>query len=345
MKKLIILALSFFTVTVFGQTEIKKEIKKEVKIENTDGKYTVTVVTTEDGQTKTMTKSYDSLEEMKNDPDMGDMQILSLGGQGQNAFFFSDDSEGDNKDIKVIIRSGDGDELNEESHQNFVFKSTEGGTAVTHEIKVWVDENGKKHILKDGVEIDGDSWTSEDGTTYDLKKLNGKVMFLSEDEVNEMTFGTDENIDVKVKIDGEAGEEGKEMIIIKTRRNDADAEGENLQEIVVKVIEEIKVHLEDVEEFEFNDVPGIDAKVLKLEELNYFPNPNSGKFTLAFQSTKKPTEIRITGIDGKEVYSENLDSFEGSYNREIDLSGQKPGVYLLQILQGKKAINKKIVIE
>jgi hypothetical protein len=92
-------------------------------------------------------------------------------------------------------------------------------------------------------------------------------------------------------------------------------------------------------------MPGVDAKVLAVDELNYYPNPNSGKFNLAFQAGKKPTIIKITSTDGKEVYNEEIQGFEGSYSKEIDLTDQKRGIYLLQIIQGKKAINKKIIIE
>lgn len=353
MKKLLILILAFVSIISFGQTEKKKEIKKEVKIENTEGKYKVTLITTENGETKTITRTYDSMEKMKNDPDMEDIKIMHLDDKGDNVMFFHGEpgDEDLTKEIKMMIKTGDGEDLHFDHNieiddkNTFIFKSDGEGSADMHKIKVWVDEDGKKHISKDGVEIDPEqnSWTSDDGKTYDIKKLDGKVMFMSEDEIGEFITEDGKHIEVKVDVNAEAGEDGeveKEVIIITTGEGNEDAE-----KVVVKIVEEIRIHLEEVSEDDFNNMPGLDAKALKLDDLNYYPNPNSGKFTLAFQSDKKPTEIKITNVDGKEVYAERLQSFEGSYNKEIDLSGQKPGIYLLQIIQGKRAMNKKIVIE
>lgn len=345
MKKFIILAMSLCSMAAFAQTEVKKEIKKEVKIENTDGKYQVTIITTENGETKTVTKTYNNLEEMKSDPAMEEMQVITLDKKGQSGFFFSDDAEGEEQEIKVIIGQEEGDEVHEKSHQSFIFKSGEGDNTESHSLKVWVDEDGKKHISKDGVEIDGDTWTSEDGTTYDINKSDTKVIFFSDDGVREFITGDGKQIDVKVKIDEESGESGDEVIIIKTMTDDHTNVDKDVKKMVVRMVEEISLHLEEIDEDDFKGFPGIDAKAIKLDELSYFPNPSSGKFTLAFEANNKPTEIKIISINGKEVYSEILNSFEGTYKKEIDLSGQEPGVYLLQILQGKKATNKKIVIE
>ena len=348
MKNILVILIALISLTAYSQDEVKKEIKKELKIENTDGKYKVTVITTENGQTKTITKTYNNLEEMKDDPEMGDMKIMSFDGKGKNVVFIGDESAVDDQEVKVIVKRLDKDGSHEDHEteinrdHNIIFKSGDENSD-THKIKVWIDEDGKKHVSKDGVELKGNTWTSEDGKTYDIKKMDGKVMIFSEDQTAEFITDDGEHIDIKVKVDGaEEGEIEKEVIIVNTTTGD---DNDDNKRIVVKIVEEIKLHLEDIDENEFTDLPGIDAKILKLDDFNYYPNPNSGKFTLAFEAANKPTEIRITNVNGKEVYKEKLQSFEGSYNKEIDLGGQQPGIYLLQVLQGKKAMNKKIVIE
>ena len=351
MKKLLLFALAFVSISSMAQTEkeIKKEIKKEVKIENTDGKYQVTIITTENGETKTITRSYDSAEEMKLDAELEDMKIVTLHKNWDNVEF-TEEGDGE-KEMKIIIKKDGDSELHEEiefsgDEQNaFVFISGEDAGAEMSKIKVWIDEDGEKHISKDGIEIEGNSWTDENGKTYDVDKMDGRVMFKSEGEVNEFITDDGKSVKVNVIVDGDEKEHGTEVFVFESTSEEVEVNGEGRHTVVVKIVEELKLHLVEVEENEFSDTPGIDAKSLKVNELNYFPNPNSGKFTLAFQTTSKPTEIRITGVDGKEVYSEALQQFEGSYNNEIDLSGQKKGIYLLQILQGKKAMNKKIVIE
>ena len=358
MKNILTLVLALISLTSFSQTEVKKKIKKEVKIENADGKYKVTMETTENGETKTITRTYDSLEEMKNDPEMGDVKIMTPGGKGKNIVILNDvETDGEHKkEIKVIVKStneGEADadvDIDVDSNHTFIFKSDDVEEAEMHKIKVWVDEDGKKHISKDGVEIDPDSqevntWTGEDGKTYEIKKSGGKIMFMSENETGEIITEDGKRVNVKVKIDGNSGDEEQEMIFIETISEDENTDAGTAYKYVVKIVDELKVHLEEIDENEFSDIQGIDAKDLKLNDLSYYPNPNSGKFTLAFEAANKPTEIKITSVSGKEVYSEKLQSFEGTYSNEIDLSGQDPGIYLLQVLQGKKAMNKKIVIE
>lgn len=341
-RLLLLLTVVFISYSVMAQTA--KEIKKELKIDNTDGKYTVTLVTTEDGKTSTITKTFNSLEELQNDPELGDVKIMHLDEAGDNTFFFSDDSL--NKgEMKVIMKSVEGDELHEkmDSQHSFVFSTdSEPGS---HKIKIWVDEDGQKKVLMDGKEIDvesldGNSWTDENGKTYDLNMIEGNVLFNSKGKSG--TFITDDGKSYDINVNVEGGDGNKEgVIILETTAHD---DGNNVN-VEVNVLHDMTIHLTDIEENEFHDFPGLDARELDLEELSYYPNPNAGKFTLAFKANKKPTEIKITSLDGKEVYTEKLQSFEGSYQKEIDLSGQQPGIYLLQVLQGKRALNKKIVIE
>ena len=72
---------------------------------------------------------------------------------------------------------------------------------------------------------------------------------------------------------------------------------------------------------------------------------NNGTFQLKFQGKDKPTTVRVSDINGKEMYSENLQNFAGNYEKEINLSDMKKGIYLLQVVQGSKAVNRKIIIE
>jgi len=347
MKKLLLLSIVFISINALAQTE--KDIKQEVKIENTNGKYRVSLTTTENGESKTVTKTYNSLEEMKNDPEMAEIKMITLTDKGDNTFFFSDEPSKDDNDLKAIFRElGDGErhtdhDIKSNDDHMFIFKSAENGESEMQKIKVWVDEDGDKHISINGQEIDGDTWTDENGKTYNIKETDNKVMFLSDDQIGE--FITDDGKHFSVRVKTNDGEGDTEMIIIDELSEDMKSDSDGEQKVVVRIVKDIKIHLKEVEDHEFNEMPGIDAKALKLNDLNYYPNPNNGRFTLAFQADNKPTEIRITGIDGKAIYSEKLQSFEGSYQKEIDLSGQKQGVYLLQILQGRKAINKKIVIE
>lgn len=91
-----------------------------------------------------------------------------------------------------------------------------------------------------------------------------------------------------------------------------------------------------------------DPKALKLQpkELNFYPNPNSGKFTLDFGlETDEKTQVKIFDLSGKEIYTEKVKNFEGHYSKEIDISKNNPGTYILQIVQGNKILSKKIILQ
>jgi hypothetical protein len=396
MKNIIlIVVLAFFSIGAFAQDKVEVKVKTEVNVENNDGKYHIKIVKEVDGEKTIIDKTYNSVEEMKNDPELEGIELHVLDGEGDMVFFSDDGEKGEHK-IKIMI-DGDSDvHVNSDGNHEFEFISEDGDSVKLQEVKVWVDEDGKKHVMKNGVELDQDevnswtikdgekgnvmffksgddegenqeikvwidedgekhvmkngvavdmsetsTWTNKEGNVMKVEKSDGKVMIISGDKVTE--FKTENGEDVDLHFIGEESEDGKKhkvMIIESTEDGDG-----NEKRITVKVIEHITIHLEEVEENEFSDVANINAKVLKTDDLNYYPNPNSGKFSLEFKASKRPTEVKITSLEGKTVYSEELQNFEGTYQNEIDLSSQKRGVYLLQIIQGSKAVNKKIVIE
>ena len=111
------------------------------------------------------------------------------------------------------------------------------------------------------------------------------------------------------------------------------------------MVEKVNIHIEEVEDGDFSNLMDSKSKELKVNDINYYPNPTDGRFNLQFQAAEKPTTVQILGMDGRSVYQEEISDFSGSYQNELDLSNQKRGIYLLRIQQGSRTINKKIVIE
>lgn len=343
-RTILIIALTVFSLGAFAQT--KTAVKTQVKVENTDGKIHLKIEKEVDGKTTTIDKTYNSVEEMKNDPELEgiNLHLLDADNNKEMVFFSEDGEEGDHK-MNVIVEidvDSEGDFSNESSH-SFMFKSDGKEGDNHHEIKVWTDKDGVKHMTKNGEEIElgeGNSWTDKDGNEFNIKKSDGKIMIFSDDDLHEFESGDGTTFDFKFSTDDAEDGEHK-VIMFKT----IDGDDSTHETITVKIVEHIKLHLQEVEKNEFSSIDRINAKSLKMDELNYYPNPNDGKFTLQFKADKRPTEVKITSLEGKEIYSETLQSFEGTYQNEIDLSSQKRGIYLLQIIQGNKATNKKIVIE
>lgn len=83
---------------------------------------------------------------------------------------------------------------------------------------------------------------------------------------------------------------------------------------------------------------------LQLEKLTAFPNPTYGKFNLRFQGEAVPTRIRVTDITGRVVYSENLNTFDGIYNRELQVENATPGNMIVTIQQGDKVISEQVLL-
>lgn len=90
----------------------------------------------------------------------------------------------------------------------------------------------------------------------------------------------------------------------------------------------------------YNSVTGIEDKENTDAELQLYPNPNNGLFTL-IQSDRK-AHVEIFDELGKKIYS--ADPSPGKI--QIDLSDQAKGIYILKWTSGEgKVSNKKIIIQ
>lgn len=107
-----------------------------------------------------------------------------------------------------------------------------------------------------------------------------------------------------------------------------------------------RVKVLDVEN-EFGKRGRVDTgNMLALNDLAFSPNPSSnGRFKVRFKLPEEgELNICVSNLDGKAVFTRYFERFGGTYSEMIDLSGQKEGIYLLEISQGKKRLTKKIVI-
>ncbi len=112
-----------------------------------------------------------------------------------------------------------------------------------------------------------------------------------------------------------------------------------------EVVEEVIEVVPQVEE-ELPEQPQLVIdNTLELNEYNAFPNPTYGQFNLRFKADPVPTRVRVIDVNGKVVYNQLINQFDGIYNDQINLSGKAtPGTLFVQILQGQKVVSKKIVL-
>jgi MAM domain-containing protein meprin/A5/mu/type IX secretion system substrate protein/fibronectin type III domain protein len=80
-------------------------------------------------------------------------------------------------------------------------------------------------------------------------------------------------------------------------------------------------------------------------DLNVYPNPNKGQFTLNL-TTKNTSDlqIRITNIQGQEVFVKNNFDNINVINEEINIGNVK-GVYFVNIITNNEVITKKIIVQ
>lgn len=83
---------------------------------------------------------------------------------------------------------------------------------------------------------------------------------------------------------------------------------------------------------------------LKIEGLEAYPNPTYGDLKLNFQAEALPTNVRIIDIQGRVLFQETLNNFDGNYNRDLNISDGTPGVIAITISQGGKVFTKNIVL-
>ena len=85
---------------------------------------------------------------------------------------------------------------------------------------------------------------------------------------------------------------------------------------------------------------------LNYNQLNIYPNPNTGEFVIEMEITKpQDIQLRIFNILGQEIFTENIINIKGKYSKQINLNKHPTGIYNVQLLTDKAIINKKIVLQ
>ena len=333
--------------TVFSQdneTVKSKAIQKEIKVtidkDSNDPKYTVETTTTENGKKIVEKKTYSSLEEMKadssievfNTADKDGNITMKLGEKGSGVMVFTSE-EGETVDIKIdeisedmewvqvddekdhkIIKSPGGKMLilksdGEDSDQTYSFISEDDDSSK-------VVKRMEIKVIKEGEE--GDETTHEHKNVFVIKDEDGNIS---------MSHGDD---DVLVWVDEDGHKTIKKTYHVKSEK----------AAFSIARIESIASDDADFSSFNLSGMPE-----LVLKSMNYYPNPNEGEFTLTFTGSKKPVIVRILDMKGNLKMEENVEDFNGTFNRVVNVKHFDRGSYLLQIFQQDKVLNRKLILE
>jgi len=93
-----------------------------------------------------------------------------------------------------------------------------------------------------------------------------------------------------------------------------------------------------------NICTGVD-ELLTDNNIQIYPNPNNGKFTLKMDIDKSQNiQIEITDMLGQIIYAENLNSFNGIYQKQIDLKEYSNGIYTVKVNTNKEIVIRKLIL-
>ncbi|MCC6186150.1 MAG: T9SS type A sorting domain-containing protein [Chitinophagaceae bacterium] len=88
------------------------------------------------------------------------------------------------------------------------------------------------------------------------------------------------------------------------------------------------------------------GEVTNVDNLQIYPNPNNGAFTISFNPTQsiKEAKVIVTNMTGQQVFAEQYTNISSQFNKSISLGNQASGVYFITLVaDGQKSVNKLIV--
>lgn len=276
-----------------------------------DKKIKVKIIEEVNGERKVVEREYGSKEEMKNDPALKDMNIEFL--EKEDGLSFNS-KDGDH----VIIRRMAGEELHEKDMHVFI---TDDEDADLHMEKAFMFKS------------------FGDDKTVDFKAGEHTFEIRKDDDGNVIVIKDGKEIE-DFEFAEEGMDSGENLFFFKSDDDDH-------KKTVIRHVKVRKIHVEEIskKDTELAKLELKGSKELNVDGLNYYPNPSEGALNLAFKADPGAVEIKIMDINGKVVHQDVMPDFEGVFDKTIDLSSQPSGIYVLQIIQGNRALNKKLVIE
>ena len=81
-------------------------------------------------------------------------------------------------------------------------------------------------------------------------------------------------------------------------------------------------------------------------EMNVFPNPALNIFTISYSSpgSSLPLTLSVSNPTGQIIYTVKENQPSGAFQKEIDLSGQPSGIYLIEVITGIQRSTKNIIL-
>jgi PKD repeat protein len=93
------------------------------------------------------------------------------------------------------------------------------------------------------------------------------------------------------------------------------------------------------------EITGINKNAADNSSISFFPNPNNGLFNLSVKNLNSPqTNVVVYNMVGQKVFDATYPSEANELNKQLDLSSEPAGIYVVTITNGDMTYTKKIVI-
>lgn len=114
----------------------------------------------------------------------------------------------------------------------------------------------------------------------------------------------------------------------------------------VRVISRVKVMIHSAKEEDKKVVGTENMEGLELRDISFYPNPSDGRFDVELESrSDAPVQVIIVDENGNEVYNRVGKPKDGQYDFSVDLTREGKGIYIMKLVQNNKALTKRVVIE
>lgn len=89
-----------------------------------------------------------------------------------------------------------------------------------------------------------------------------------------------------------------------------------------------------------------DYNLMKNINLELYPNPNKGEFTIQFEN-KNPLDLTLSikNSIGQIIFTEQLPTFEGIYKKTMLLTNLPAGLYFIRLDSKNAVVSKKLIIQ
>lgn len=303
-----------------AQNESIRE-SQSVSISDTeDGKVKLKVIIKKGDDETTFEKTYDSREEMHNDPD------LEKYGINVDSFGFG---RGAGSQPKFFFHNGPGqgfwdqDDFNVDSLRSSIRGMFKG-----------MGPGAFSFGFNDDNSFDMDSLMQR----FNFKNDNGRFFFNGQqmDDLDSLRGALKDKFG-HMMFDFDFGDSDDGAF--SSFRFDGDDDD-------VRVISRIKVFVRSAKE-EDKEAAGTDEmEGLELRDINFYPNPSDGRFEVELETGSDASiQVSIIDPDGNEVYNRAGTPRDGRYDFRVDLSGQRKGIYIMKVVQNNKALTKRVIIE